>query len=253
VDRAGNARTTSQLADGTPLTLALPMRAGSALDVGRPVRVRVDGSQHGRPTYRRELVGVAEPGFGRVVRLEGRIVDATGNPRPGEPIDVLERVDLPGLEWKYVATVRSAPSGGFVFRAAPGPARILRFRYAGSARSRPAQDEVGFRVRAGVTLAPTRRSLQNGETVVFKGHLLGAPIPSQGKLLALQANTSHGWRTFATPRASGHDGRWTYRYHFTGTAVTSRYAFRVVAPAEAGYPYASGTSPVVRVLVHGYR
>jgi hypothetical protein len=33
--------------------------------------------------------------------------------------------------------------------------------------------------------------------------------------------------------------------------MTSRYAFRAVAPAEAGYPYAQGTSPVARVLVLG--
>jgi hypothetical protein len=102
-----------------------------------------------------------------------------------------------------------------------------------------------------VTLAPGRGKLRNGETVVFRGELLGRPIPYSGKLLALQALTARGWRTFATPRARVRDGHWTYRYHFTGTSATVRYAFRALVPTEASYPYAQGVSRVAHVLVYG--
>ena len=46
------------------------------------------------------------------------------------------------------------------------------------------------------------------------------------------------------------DGRWTYRYRFTGTTVRSKYTFRVLVPAESGYPYAQGASKTTRVLVN---
>jgi hypothetical protein len=93
--------------------------------------------------------------------------------------------------------------------------------------------------------------VQNGDTVTFRGRLLGGPVPSAGKLVTLQALTTRGWKTFANARARGSDGHWTYRYHFTATTSTARYAFRVVAPTEASYPYAQGISKVAHVLVLG--
>jgi hypothetical protein len=66
-----------------------------------------------------------------------------------------------------------------------------------------------------VTLVPSRKRARNGDDVVFTGRVLGGPIPEAGKLLALQAHTSKGWRTFATPRARASDGRFSSRYRFT--------------------------------------
>ncbi len=48
-----------------------------------------------------------------------------------------------------------------------------------------------------------------GSESVFRGRLLGGPIPEAGKLLALQAKTSRGWRTFSTPRVKLEDGKFT--------------------------------------------
>ncbi|HEY4278081.1 MAG TPA: carboxypeptidase-like regulatory domain-containing protein, partial [Conexibacter sp.] len=249
-DQAGNQRIVAALADGQPLELQLPLRGGTALSVGRSTRVRVK-SARGKPRYHRVLVRKPHAGYGSAVALTGRVTNAAGNPRSQVPVEVLERVDLPGLEWRHLATVTTGSSGSFTFRALPGPARALRFRYPGTATTRPSVEEVELRVRAGVTLIPSRDYVRNGHSVVFRGRLLGRPIPREGKLLTLQALTSRGWRTFATPRAGGRDGRWTYRYHFTDTTSTVRYAFRVIAPKEAGYPYEEGISRVARVLVLG--
>jgi hypothetical protein len=251
VDRAGNERTTTALADGTPLTAQLPVRAGSALTAGRLARVRVAGSRGARPRYRRVLLSRPAVRYGQSVALSGRLVDGMNKPRSNAVVEVLERVDLPGSEWRSVITVATNATGAFRFRAPAGPARVLRFRYVGTPTLRPVSDEVELRVRAGVTLVPNHESVRNGEAVVFRGRVLGRPIPVEGKLLALQARTARGWRTFATPRARGGDGRWTYRYHFTDTTATARYAFRVVVPTEASYPFARGSSAVARVLVRG--
>jgi hypothetical protein len=110
-------------------------------------------------------------------------------------------------------------------------------------------EDVELRVRAGATIRPDRKRLRNGDSVVFRGKLLGKPLPAAGKLVALQAKTRRGWRTFANPRARASDGRWEFRYRFTGTSVRSLYAFRVVVPEESSYPYARGTSKIVTVLV----
>jgi hypothetical protein len=251
VDLAGNERTTTSLTDGRPLEMALPVRRSSALEVGRTTRVRVKGARGKRPRYRRVLVRQPEAGYGQGVTLDGRLTDELGNPRAGAPVEIYERVDLPGLEWRHLVTLRSGAAGAFSFRAAAGPARILRFHCPGTATTRPRDEEVELRVRAGVSLVPSRNRVRNGTSVVFRGRLLGSPVPAEGKLLALQARTSRGWLTFATPRARARDGRWSYRYNFTDTSRTVSYAFRVVAPKEAGYPYEQGISKIARVLVLG--
>jgi hypothetical protein len=110
--------------------------------------------------------------------------------------------------------------------------------------------EIDVRVRAAATIRPDRRVLRNGDEVVFRGRVQSGPIPETGKLVTLQALTRRGWTTFGNARARTTDGRWSYRYRFTGTTVRSRYTFRVVVPAESGYPYARGASRTTRVLVN---
>lgn len=249
-DQAGNERTISGLRGGQSLRLALPVRAASTVQVGEPSRVRVKSSRRGRPRYRRVLIERPTPRYGASVSLEGRLADPAGNPRADAPIEIFERIDAPGREYQYVATVRTNGKGVFTFKALPGPARRLRFGYPGSPMTQPGSDEVELRVRAAVTIKPSRRKLRNGSSVLFSGRLVSGPVPEAGKIMALQALTSQGWRTFATPRARAVDGRWRHRYRFTGTGYRTRYAFRVIVPSESGYPYAAGNSPTTHVLVN---
>jgi hypothetical protein len=111
-----------------------------------------------------------------------------------------------------VTTLRSDSAGRFVYRLPEGPSRTLRFDYPGT--------------RAGA-------------------------VPKAGKLVTLQAKTPRGWRTFATARATQADGKWSYRYEFTQTTRTTRYAFRVVVPQVEAFPYVRGVSPSTTVLVRG--
>jgi hypothetical protein len=226
------------------------MRAASTMEVGKPTRKRVKSARGARPRYQRVLVERPSSAYGAAVSLSGKLSDTAGNPRVNAEIDVLERVDLPGRDWAQVATVYTRSSGAFTYRAKPGPARRLRFAFRGSAVTRPWTKDVELRVRAAVTIRPDRKRARNGESIVFTGRLRSGPVPSAGKVLALQALTARGWRTFATPRARATDGRWRFRYRFTGTNVRARYTFRVVALSEAGYPYAEGRSSTTRVVVY---
>lgn len=249
-DNAGNERTITTLRGGQALRLTLPVRALSALQVGEPSRVRVKSSRGGRPRYKRVLAERPSARYGASVSLEGKLTDVAGNPRADQPVEVFERVQSPGRDWRYLASVRTSGTGVFSFKAVPGPARKLRFAYPGTAVTQPGVDEVELRVRAAVTIKPNRREVRNGASVLFSGRLISGPVPEAGKLMTLQALTDRGWRTFATPRARASDGFWKHRYRFTGTPSHTRYSFRVVVPAESGYPYAVGRSQITRVVVN---
>jgi hypothetical protein len=164
-------------------------------------------------------------------------------------VTVLERVGDHGAAWRALTTLHTSRHGTFVFRPASGPARTLRFRYAGSPTTRSATVDVELAVRAGVTLAANRVSVRNGASVTFRGRLVGGSIPAAGKLVLMQALTTRGWTTFGTARAKGQRGRWSYRYRFTGTTITTRYAFRTIVPEEVGYPFKRGMSAVEYVRV----
>ncbi|WP_028064225.1 carboxypeptidase-like regulatory domain-containing protein [Solirubrobacter soli] len=249
-DAAGNEQSVTTFPDGRPMQALLPLRVLSVLTVGRSVRVRVKGASGARPRYRTVIVARPSLEYGQRVTIQGALTDDAGNPRDGAEVVVTERVDLPGMEWRVIARIKTDAKGVFTLLAPAGAARTLRFTYAGTATNRPRTQDVELRVRAATTLTPSRRRLQNGETVVFRGRLRGGPIPAGGKLMVLQAKTRLGWRTFATPHTNA-AGRWSYAYTFTGTQTTARYAFRALIPAEPSYPYAAGASPIARVLVIG--
>jgi hypothetical protein len=109
---------------------------------------------------------------------------------------------------------------------------------------------VTLNVRARTTMHSSRRHAVNGQSVRFYGRIRTGPIPDQGKLVELQVWVRGRWRTFATTRA-GRTGRWHYDYRFDGTRGHTAYRFRAKIPPEAGYPFATGRSRVVRVAVRG--
>ncbi|HEY6888906.1 MAG TPA: hypothetical protein VI300_14035 [Solirubrobacter sp.] len=249
IDAVGNERSVTRWTGGAAAEIVLPVRQRTTLTAGVVERRRVPGSSTKR-RYRDVLTEEADVAFGKPIALAGRIADGFGHPRGTAPIEIREKLDLAGVEWQLVATVQSDKDGRFSYSAPAGASRAVRFDYPGTATTRSAAGEVTLRVRAGITLETSRRALRNGDAVVLRGRVAGT-LPSVGKLVTLQARTSRGWRTFATARAGGPGGRWSYRYEFTQTSVTSRYAFRAVAPQEAAFPYIRGVSAIRTVLVRG--
>jgi hypothetical protein len=242
IDAVGNERTLTL--DSRDL-IQLPVRQGSKLSAGVPKRTRRNRSTalESRPSIR----------FGARVPIHGRVTDTFGKGRANVPVEVSERIGLPGVAWRQIRTVTTDKDGTFRYNAPKGVARTLRLQYAGTPTTRAAASEVTLRVRARSTLEPSRRSLRNGESVVLRGRLLGRPVPSTGKLVTVQAWTSRGWLTFGNARARARDGKWSYRYTFTGTSRTARYRFRALVPREESYPYVTGTSPVKAVVVRAAR
>ena len=245
-DAAGNERSTDRGAGGGPAQLVLPLRARSLLAVGRPVRGRRRG-RHRRTTRLQRSPAVR---YGRSVRLVGRLTTPGANPLAGADVEVFERLDLPTAPFHAVGTVRTSRTGRLAFTASPGPSRVLRFRYPGTATIRARTSDVRLRVGGLSTIRVSRHHVLNGEAIAFRGRVLTQPLPDTGKLIALQVRVRRSWRTFATVRAAA-DGRWTRRYRFQATTGRVTYRFRAMVPREAGYPYATGFSRRTAVTVRG--
>jgi hypothetical protein len=233
-DVAGNERTTTRRADGSPMRLALPLRASarlaSAFGGCRRKRCR-------RPAWIRN---------GTRVRAS---LTVGGLPVAGAAVDVFLRVRT-GTSFERLASLRTDARGAFELRARSGPSRTLRLTWAGTETVKPVHLDVQVRVPARSSFGVDRRHVRNGEAVTFSGRLLGRPLPDGGKLIDLQVQLRGHWRTFATPRTDA-AGRWRYAYRFEATRGLVAYRFRARIRREAAYPYELGHSRPLRVTVRG--
>lgn len=239
-DQAGNERTTENRADGLPARITLPIRLRTKLKAGRRV-----GNGGNVRLKRRVRVG-----YGRAIRLTGRLTTIDGNPVANTPLAVYSRARRANAPTRLIGTVTTSRKGGFSYLIRNGVSRVIRFRYAGTSTIRSASGDVAVLVRASSTIHPTSRSLVNGEIIRLHGTLRGASIPTGGKLVEIQVKIRGRYRTFATTRTN-RGGRWRYDYRFDGTRGTQNYRMRVRIPSEANYPYQPGGSKAIRVTVRG--
>jgi hypothetical protein len=151
---------------------------------------------------------------------------------------------------QLVATVKTTRTGRFSFRVRKGPSRTITLRYVGTREIRSVTRVISLNVRSTTTLRVNRHRVVNGETVRFSGRVVTRPLPAPGKLIAMQVWVRGRWRTFATTRANRH-GRWHYDYRFDGTRGAQTYQFRAQVPEEATYPFSTGQSHQVHVMVRG--
>jgi hypothetical protein len=91
----------------------------------------------------------------------------------------------------------------------------------------------------------------NGEYVTFRGRLHGGWLPAAGALVELQVYSRGQWRTFAQPRARAGSGRWSHAYRFETVRGRASFRFRARVRRQPGYPFMTGASRAVRVVVRG--
>ena len=145
--------------------------------------------------------------------------------------------------------VTTGRKGRYRYRTRAKATQTLRFVYAGTARSLPAERRVMLLVPAASTFAVRPRGAVNGQAVRFRGRLRA---PAASKLVELQVVLSGRWQTFRTVR-TGPRGRWSARYRFRRTCGLARYRFRARLPKEASYPFETGRTRAVGVTVRGRR
>ena len=253
-DQARNESSTTQRADGQPMTVTLPLRIASAMQAGvartRIVK-RVVRRRGKRQTVRRRVTELRQRGvvrLGRQTQISGRLANRDGQGIAGADVQVF--ASSLGAPEQLVGALRTDASGSYAYTAAGSMSRTLRFVYAGSPVILPAQSIVQIVVPATSTLSVNHRSVLNGQQVTFSGQVRSTPIPLGGKLIQLEVLLSSGWQTFRTARTD-QAGRWAIPYPFARTRGVQWYRFRIELPREAGYPFGHGFSKSLRVRVRG--
>jgi hypothetical protein len=187
--------------------------------------------------------------YGRAQTVAGRLTGPGGAPISGALIDLLATPAYAGARPVAMAGPHTGPDGRFSVRLAPGSSsRTLRFAYRSHlGEALPvATRTLTLRVHAGIALSIAPRTASVGRSIFFRGRLRGGPIPAGGKQLVLEARSAgSGWIEFEVIRTNAR-GRYraSYRFKFPGPAD---YRFRVVSERESDYPFAGGSSNIVRV------
>ncbi len=197
-----------------------------------------------RISSRKRVVHLAH---GRSIALSGRVTTATGEPAGGVKIDVLHGPTATSALVKDLQ-VTSGNDGVFVYVVPAGVSRVVRF----GIRANPGDADfartvsIRVRVRAGVSLHLSRSHLRNGQTLLYRGLLLGPS--NRGRFVEIQVRNGRQWQVICSLRTS-RTGRFTCAHHFTRTFASTTYAFRAVVPAQSGFPYDPAHSATRKVHV----
>jgi hypothetical protein len=198
---------------------------------------------HARSVNRRVV------GPGVTPRITGRLTTAAGTPISGGR--VWRASAVAGGDWEISGAPLTTSAVGRVSGRLPAhrptrDVRLVYFPYSDSSEN--VQSPVRrLGVRAATTMGLDKARYRNGDTVNFSGRITTGPVIPR-KSVYLQVVVRGRWRTFDTTRADL-AGRWTVRYRFTATRRLTAYRFRAVIPAEQSFPWATGRSQAVRVLV----
>jgi hypothetical protein len=247
---------TSQLADGphhlravvtdaagnqaaSPLYVIDVDNAGATCAYGHTARLRARFLRSGRTRIRLRA--------GRRATIIGRLRSADGQPIPGAALRVLVRPQHQ-TDYHDATAVTTGGKGRFRLALPANSSRRLRLAYCSPAGG--AVRHLRMAAEATSSIRANRRRLRNGQAVILFGRLRGRHVPSSGKLVEIQAFFRSRWRTISSTRSS-RKGEWRFRYRFDGTRGRVVYRFRVLLPREGGYPYASGTSSEIRLVVIG--
>ncbi len=190
--------------------------------------------------------------FGRAQTVAGRLTAPGGVPIADAAVEVRATPADPSGTPVFATTARSGADGRFTIRLpARLPSSSVRFAYRTHLGDPlPAVTRtLRLSVRAAVALRIAPRTAGVGQSILFRGRLLGGPVPRDGKQLVLEARSPGGqWIEFKVVR-SDRRGRYraTYRFRFPGPAT---YQFRVLSEPESDYPFAEGSSQVLAVHEH---
>jgi hypothetical protein len=187
--------------------------------------------------------------WGRRQTITGRLTAPGGVPIGGALIGATATPDYTGAKAIAIASPKTGPDGRFEVSLPRGESSgklVFAYReHIGDAQP-VATRALTLSVRAGVRLTVTPHTTSVGRSIFLKGVLEGTPLPVGGKQLVLEARSSGGkWIEFATI-STGAKGRYRASHRFTFPGPAS-YQFRVLCKQEADFPFATGSSNVVRV------
>ncbi len=233
-DVVGNAAVTTKRANGQQMVVDLPLRTGTSL--GASLSRRAGGARGGRRTIR--------IGYRKRAWLRG-VLRAGGALLPDTRV-AIETRRLARGEWSPLTQVVTDGNGRYAVRLPRGVSREVRVRFAGTRSLQPATEVARLFVRGWASLRLEPRNLRRGGTITFRGRvgLFRAHVPPAGKLIQIQYLDGRKWRPAVKLGHTGRRGRFAIRYRFRRISRPTRIYFRILVPAEGGWPYATGASRV---------
>ena len=186
--------------------------------------------------------------------MTGRLVTAAGAPISGALLEVMRTTDRPGARMRLEGTARTDRRGRFEFRLKGGPSRRLTVRYRAERLARSdthPQNRLRTYVSGrgcGLRVPSPRRTTARGR-IAFTGRLLGGPGRSgvQVALYAVDRGGRH--RVPVSVLTADRRGGFAFAYRFLRSFAPFTYRFIARVEAQAGYPYAAGSSPVATVRI----
>jgi hypothetical protein len=180
-------------------------------------------------------------------RINGKLESDTGEGIAGATICALTHTRREGAPYVIADTARTRGTGAYSLLLPGGPSRKVYVHavvddsvlavhgLAADSTVRPT-----FVIRPGADGPP----LTTGDRLRFRGRL---PGPScRKRVVKVQAKVGkRRWQVFRAVRTNAHC-RYEARYKLRATERPVRYRFRVRVPAQAGYPYRSGVSAVLK-------
>jgi hypothetical protein len=214
------------------MLLDLPLRGGTR--VGAALARRASGDRRARHRIRVR--------YGRATWLHGVLRTDTGR-LPDERVAVYTR-RLAGGEWQPLTELVTDPHGRYAVRLAKGGSREVRVQFPGNHSLRPSADVARLVVRGWASLKLRPRRLRRGGTISFRGRVghVGAALPAAGKLIQIQYLDGRRWRPAVKLGHTNARGRFAIGYRFRRISRPTRIYFRILVPAEGGWPYATGWS-----------
>ncbi len=188
--------------------------------------------------------------YGAAHTVQGRLTAPGGAPIAGAQLEVQELPAYQGAPPRTLAAPHTGAQGRWSLQLPRSVSSAqLRFVYRShlDAPLPAATRTLTLSVRAGLQLAIAPRVAAVRGEIRFAGRVLGGPVPAGGKQLVLEALAPGArWQVFHVIRAAaGGRFRFAYRFRLPGPIG---YRFRVRCEAEADYPFAAGSSNVVRVF-----
>ncbi len=241
-DNVGNSATISNMTDGTPLFVPIPLRTPTELLLDQTAKF---GKRCGRaPRHkRRRCAEVAIPAglgpltlaSGQLGSVSGVVRNAGGRPLAGVPVEISAAPT--GWASALAATVTTGPSGTFQYTLPPGPSRSLIFSFPGSDTLHDATARTVVRVRGRSTFRMNRRSAAPGSAITFSGLVSGGYIPPGGALVQLQFKDFGVWNQFGPVIHTDRRGRWRSTRRLQPGAALQTYEFQAVLVRENGWPF----------------
>lgn len=176
--------------------------------------------------------------------LQGRLVNANGDPVAEAPICVFSQVVTDQVK-KFLGVAITGADGSWEFAVKPGATRALTVDY--RSQDREIDNKVTLVTRVRPTFEVENAVVRNRNVARFRGTV---PGPHNDHVqVVLQARKGEGWIVFRR-LSTGKEGDYEGSYRFNRTLAPTEYVMRAEVQKQPGYPYASGTSEESTLIVY---